>query len=52
MLGVPSVLVFNGGAYVSDTNGDLTVLDKDTNETEVLPQIDFILKTTKIKLKK
>ena len=52
LLGVPSVLIFYGGAYVSDTNGDLTVLDKDTNETEVLPQIDFILKTTKIKLKK
>ena len=46
LLGVPTVLLFNKGAYVSDVNGDL-VSCKDENVVEVEPYTDFILKTTK-----
>ena len=51
LLGVPIVLVFKGGCYVSNVNGEL--LEKTENNIyEVEPYSDFILKTTKIRLKR
>ena len=52
LLGIPSILVFSGGAYYSDTNGSLTHLASQNPQIEMLPFCDFLLKTTKIKLKK
>ena len=51
LLGVPTILLFDNGCYVSNVNGDLVQpIEKDVYELE--PYTDFILKTTKIKLKK
>ena len=51
LLGVPTVLVFKNGCYVSNVNGDL-LSPKENDVYEVEPYTDFILKTTKIKLKR
>ena len=51
LLGVPTILVFNNGCYVSNVNGDLVSPCED-DVFEVEPYTDFILKTTKIKLKR
>ncbi|MBE5743043.1 MAG: hypothetical protein E7360_07010 [Clostridiales bacterium] len=52
LLGVPTVLIFDGGAYLSNVNGDLTVATKDTDIIEIEPYTEFILKTSKLRLKK
>ena len=53
LLGVPTVLLFNGGAYIADVNGDLlTVGEKDESVINVEPYTEFILKTAKSRLKK
>ena len=51
LLGVPTVLLYKGGCYVSNVNGEL-VLPIEDNVYDVEPYTDFILKTTKIKLKR
>lgn len=51
LLGVPIVLLYKNGCYVSNVNGDLeSPIDSDVFKVE--PYCDFILKTTKIKLKR
>ncbi len=51
LLGVPVVLLFKGGCYVSNVNGDLS-LPAQNGVYEVEPYADFILKTTKTRLKR
>ncbi len=53
LLGMPTILLFNGGAYLSDIDGNLTVAEKGSeNVFEVKPYAEYILKTTKIRLNK
>ena len=53
LLGVPTILLFNGGAYLSDINGNLTVAEKGKEDVfDVKPYAEYVLKTTKIRLNK
>ena len=51
LLGVPTILLFKGGCYVANVNGDLSS-PIENNVYEIEPYADFILKTTKIRLEK
>ena len=51
LLGVPTVLLFKGGCYVTSVNGELASPTED-GIYNIEPYTDFILKTTKIKLKR
>ena len=51
LLGIPTLLLYKGGCYVSNVNGELT-MPNENGIYDVEPYTDFILKTTKIKLKR
>ena len=51
LLGVPIVLLYKNGVFVSNVNGEL-VSPICENVYEIEPYTDFILKTTKIRLRK
>ncbi|MBR2384554.1 MAG: hypothetical protein IKA99_02985 [Clostridia bacterium] len=51
LLGVPTILLYKNGAYVSNVNGEL-VLPIEENVYEVEPYTDFMLKITKTRLKR
>ena len=51
LLGLPIVLVYKNGCYVSNVKGEL-VSPCENEVYEVEPYTDFILKTTKIRLKR
>ncbi|MBR2336439.1 MAG: hypothetical protein IKA61_00635 [Clostridia bacterium] len=51
LLGIPTVLLFKNGCYVSNVNGELISPEQD-GIYRVEPYTDFILKTTKTRLKR
>lgn len=53
LTGVPTLLVFDGGAYASDTSGNLTSISPGQNTLiDLEPYGEYTLKTTKIRLNK
>lgn len=51
LLGVPTILLFCGGAYISDVKGNLTVVDLNGEDTfTIQPYFEYVLKTTKTRL--